>query len=49
MNKGYSYSIKIIKENPTDEEYAHILENIEKLKGINIKLKWEISKYQKQN
>ena len=41
MNKGYSYSIKIIKENPTDEEYAYILENIEKLKGINIKLKWE--------
>ena len=42
MNEGYSYAEKIIKnENVTDEEYALVSENINKLKGINTKLDWE--------
>ena len=41
MNKGYYYSKKTIKENCTDEEYAYIIENINKYKGFNVDLEWE--------
>lgn len=42
MNKGYSYSEKVIKnKDVTDEEYAKISENIHKLQGINTRLDWE--------
>lgn len=42
MNKGYSYSEKIIKNKEvTDEEYAKICENIEQLKGVGTRLDWE--------
>lgn len=42
MNKGYSYSEKIIKnKDVTEEEYAYISENIDTLKGFNTKLDWE--------
>lgn len=41
MNKGYSYSEKIIKsENVTDLEYAYIATNISDLSGFNIRLDW---------
>ena len=49
MNEGYSYAEKTIKnENVTDEEYALVSENINKLKGINTKLDWE-RKYPYEN
>lgn len=42
MNKGYSYSEKIIKNrNVTDAEYAFVSENIDSLDGFNTKLDWE--------
>lgn len=42
MNKGYYYTEKTIKkENVSDEEYAKIAENINILKGFNVKLGWE--------
>lgn len=42
MNKGYSYAIKIIKnENVTEKEYAIISENTSELSGFNTKLDWE--------
>lgn len=42
MNTGYSYTEKTIKkDNVTDEEYALVAENLEELKGCNIKLDWE--------
>lgn len=42
MNKGYYYTEKTIKnENVTDEEYAKIAENIDTLRGFNVKLDWE--------
>jgi len=42
MNKGYSYSEKIIKNvNVTEEEYAYVSENIDNLNGFNTKLDWE--------
>lgn len=42
MNKGYSYSEKIIKnKNISEEEYALVSENITKLKGFNTKLDWD--------
>ncbi len=42
MNKGYYYTEKVIKnENVTDEEYAMIAENIDKIPGINVKMDWE--------
>lgn len=41
MNKGYSYSEKAIKEeNVTDEEYALIASNVDKLTGFDTKLDW---------
>ncbi len=42
MNKGYSYSEKVIKKgNVTDQEYAKVAENAENLKGVSTKLDWE--------
>ena len=42
MNKGYSYSEKIIKnKNVTEEEYAYISENVDYLGGFNTKLDWD--------
>lgn len=42
MNKGYSYSEKVIKnKSVTDEEYAKVSENAEALKGVNTRLDWE--------
>lgn len=42
MNRGYSYSIKIIKEEDvTDNEYAYFSENNYKLNGFDTKVKWE--------
>jgi penicillin-binding protein 3 len=42
MNKGYSYEEKIIKNsNITDYEYAYIAENLNKFKGIGVKLDWK--------
>lgn len=42
MNKGYSYSEKIIKgSGVTDEEYAKIAENSELIKGVYTKTNWE--------
>ena len=42
MNKGYSYSEKIIKnKGVTDEEYAIISENLNILKGFDTKLDWD--------
>ena len=42
MNTGYSYTEKVIKkDNVTDEEYATIAENVNNLKGFNIKLDWK--------
>lgn len=42
MNKGYYYTEKTIKNvNVTDEEYAKIAENIDKLKGVDVKLDWD--------
>ncbi|MEG0022404.1 MAG: penicillin-binding protein 2 [Bacilli bacterium] len=41
MNKGYKYEEKIIKENATIYEYAIIAENMNQIKGYNVKLSWE--------
>ena len=42
MNRGYSYSEKVIKnKDVTDEEYAFISENIDNLQGFNTKLDWD--------
>lgn len=42
MNKGYSYSEKIIKKSDvSDEEYAVVSENLNELKGFNTKLDWD--------
>jgi len=44
MNKGYSYSEKIIKnKDVTDSEYAVIASKISELKGVGIRLDWERS------
>jgi cell division protein FtsI/penicillin-binding protein 2 len=44
MNKGYSYSEKIIKsEDVTDIEYASVASNLVKLKGVKVKLDWDRS------
>lgn len=41
MNKGYSYSEKIIKASDvSDTEYAYIAENVGVLKGFNVRLDW---------
>ena len=41
MNSGYAYSEKTIKSNVTDQEYAYISENNDKLKGFNTSISWE--------
>ena len=42
MNKGYKKEEKIIKdEEVTDSEYANIAANLNKLKGVNIRLDWD--------
>ena len=42
MNKGYKKDEKIIKEEDvSDEEYALIASNLNKLKGVNIRLDWD--------
>ena len=41
MNKGYSYSKKIIDKDVTDEEYAKIASHLDVLKGFNVELTWE--------
>ncbi len=41
FNKGYYYEEKTIKNNISEKEYAFIIENKDKLKGIDVKLKWE--------
>ena len=41
MNEGYSYAEKVIKRNPLDEEYAKVAENLDNLKGINVKVEWQ--------
>ena len=41
MNKGYSYSEKIIKaSHVSDTEYAYIAENVGVLQGFNVRLDW---------
>ena len=42
MNKGYSFDEKVIKkEDVTDKEYALIAENINNIKGFDVRLDWE--------
>lgn len=42
MNNGYSYADKVIKdEDVSDYEYAVVAENLDKLKGVGIKLDWK--------
>ena len=41
MNNGYSYDEKTVKDNASDEEYAYVAQNKEKLKGINISTSWQ--------
>ena len=44
MNKGYSYSEKVIKDtNVTDEEYATIASKLTELPGIGVRLDWNRS------
>ena len=41
INNGYYFEEKEIKRNATEEEYAYIASNIDKLNGFNVKLEWE--------
>ncbi len=42
MNRGYSYSEKVIKsENVSDQEYAYFSENNDKLRGFDTKVTWK--------
>ena len=42
MNNGYSFDEKVIKkEDVTDKEYALIAENINNIKGFDVRLDWE--------
>jgi len=41
INNGYYYEEKVIKKDVTEEEYAYIASNIDKLNGFNVKLEWE--------
>ena len=41
MNNGYTYEEKVIKNGVTDEEFAYISENNDKLKGFNTRVDWE--------
>lgn len=41
MNNGYTYEEKVIKNGVTDEEFAYISENNDKLKGFNTRVDWK--------
>lgn len=41
MNNGYTYEEKVIKNDASDEEFAYISENNDKLKGFNTRVDWE--------
>lgn len=42
MNIGYSYDEKVIKkEEVTDKEYALVAENVDYIKGFDVRLDWE--------
>lgn len=41
MTKGYYYDENIIKTYASEEEYAFVINNVDKLNGINVKLEWE--------
>lgn len=41
MNKGYYYTEKEIKVDVPEEEYAFVVENLDKLKGFSTKINWE--------
>ncbi len=41
MNNGYTYEEKVIKNDATDEEFAYISENNDKLNGFNTRVDWE--------
>lgn len=41
MNHGYSYDEKVIKDNASDEEYAFIAQNKNKLKGFDVSTSWQ--------
>lgn len=41
MNNGYAYDEKTIKDGASDEEYAYVAQNKEKLSGVIISTSWE--------
>ncbi len=41
MGKGYYYDEKIIKEDASDQEYAYVIQNKNKLKGISASTSWK--------
>lgn len=41
MTKGYYYDENIIKTYVTEDEYAFVANNVDKLNGVNVKLEWE--------
>lgn len=41
MNKGYTYEEKIIRNDASDEEFAYISENNDKLDGFDTRVDWE--------
>ena len=41
MNNGYTYEEKVIRNGATDEEFAYISENNDKLNGFNTRVDWE--------
>lgn len=41
MNNGYTYEEKVIRNDATDEEFAYISENNDKLNGFNTRVDWE--------
>ena len=41
MNNGYTYEEKVIRNGASDEEFAYISENNDKLKGFNTRVDWE--------
>ena len=40
MNNGYSYDDKVIKDNATDKEYAFVIQNKDKLRGVIVSTSW---------
>lgn len=43
MNHGYSYDEKVIKDDASDEEYAYVVSNKDKLKGFETSTSWQRS------